>query len=277
MDGKTLMAAMTYPGYAAPLPLARYTQLAEPCEIALKQAGCGTVARAAMFLAQIGAESGSLRWTQELASGQAYDRYLNPSGPWRALGNTARGDGVRFKGRSFIQITGRHHYAALSEWAHGQGYVPTPTYFIDHPAQLAADRYAFLGPVYYWTVARNMNSYADAHDITGGTKAVNGGYNNLAGRTKRWNKCLSLGTALISGPASTPAIPSKEPDMAQVVRVDRKDCARHKTPWRGDFLDVGDMHPRHITTKAELDVRVRKQKLPWVTVSLSEFKAIGGK
>jgi predicted chitinase len=114
MDGKTLMAAMTYPGYAAPLPLARYTQLAEPCEIALKQAGCGTVARAAMFLAQIGAESGSLRWTQELASGQAYDRYLNPSGPWRALGNTARGDGVRFKGRSFIQITGRHHYAALS-------------------------------------------------------------------------------------------------------------------------------------------------------------------
>jgi predicted chitinase len=194
MDGKTLMAAMTYPDYPPPLPLARYQALAAPCATALRQAHCGTVERVSMFLAQIGAESGSLRWTEELASGDAYEGRAD-------LGNYMPGDGHRFKGRSFIQITGRAHYSNLSIWAHAKGYVPTASYFVDHPAQLAADKYAFLGPVWYWTVARpGLNGLADRRDIHGATVAVNGGTNNLAGRTARWHKCLSLGAALL--PAS---------------------------------------------------------------------------
>lgn len=191
MDGKTLMAAMTYPGYDAPLPLSRYDALAGPCTTALRQARCGTVERVAMFLAQIGAESGSLRWTEERADGSAYEGRAD-------LGNYQPGDGHRFKGRSFIQITGRAHYSNLSIWAHGKGYVPTSTYFVDDPAELADDKYAFLGPVWYWTVARpGLNGLADRRDIHGATVAVNGGTNNLAGRTARWNKCLSLGAALL--------------------------------------------------------------------------------
>jgi predicted chitinase len=225
MDGKTLMAAMTYPGYDAPLPLARYNALAGPCTTALREARCGTVERVAMFLAQIGAESGSLRWRRELADGTAYDRYLNPDGPWAELGNAQRGDGARFKGRSFIQITGRLHYALLSGWAHAKGYVPTATYFIDHPDALADDKYAFLGPVYYWTVARNMNAYADRRDIAGGSTAVQGGSpaNNLSGRTARWNKCLSLGQALLTTHSTdtggTTALPTmKAGAMYQVIQ-----------------------------------------------------------
>lgn len=267
MDGKTLMAAMTYPGYDAPLPLARYTQLVGPLEIALKQAKCTTVPRISMFLAQIGAETGSLRWTEELASGADYNGRVD-------LGNTHAGDGPRFKGRSFIQITGRAHYAAISKWAHGMGYVPTATYFIDHPQMLADDKYAFLGPVYYWTVARNMNSYADRVDIRGGTYAVNGGYNNLAGRTARWNKCLSLGSALLPTPTRTPAPTVQEDDMAVIVYVDPKDCAKHKVKWPGSFLLMGRTLS-HIATSAELKTLKKTYKV--VSYTYADYRQMGGK
>jgi predicted chitinase len=198
VDGKTLMAAMTYPGYPAPLSLSRYEQLAGSCNEALLRAGCTTVQRVAMFLAQTGAESGSLRWTEELADGSAYNGRLD-------LGNTHPGDGPRFKGRSFIQVTGRDHYANLSRWAAQHDYVPTSTFFIDHPEWLAEDRYAFLGPVWYWTVARpRLNLQCDASDVAAATWSVNGGYSNLAGRMARWSKCLTLGDALLPSSGAAP-------------------------------------------------------------------------
>lgn len=172
------------------LPLSRYEQLVEAFNEALFAANCTTVNRAAMFCAQVGHESAGLRYMEEIASGADYE--------WREdLGNVYPGDGVRFKGRGPIQITGRHNYTAVSKWAHDKGYVPTPTYFVDNPSELASDRYAFLGPVWYWTVARDMNSYADRQDIEGATRAVNGGTNGLTDRTQRWNNCLRMGDRLL--------------------------------------------------------------------------------
>ncbi|WP_280481608.1 glycoside hydrolase family 19 protein [Nocardia cyriacigeorgica] len=185
MDAATLAAAM---GHA--LPLARYVALAPAVNTALRQAGCTTVDRAAMFCAQVGHESGGLRWMEELADGRAYEGR-------RDLGNTEPGDGPRFKGHGPIQITGRYNHQKVSEWAHARGLVPTPTYFVDHPAELAGDRYGFLGAVWYWTTARDMNRYADAGDIYGATRAVNGGLNGLADRINRWNTCRALGRALL--------------------------------------------------------------------------------
>lgn len=157
---------------------------------ALLRSGCTTVNRAAMFCAQIGHESVGLRYYEEIASGSAYE--------WRSdLGNNQPGDGVRFKGRGPIQVTGRANYTTLSAWAYEHGYVPTRTYFVDNPTQLGTIRYGFLGAVWYWTVARNMNSYADRGDIYGATVAVNGGTNGLQDRTNRWNLCLTLGQALL--------------------------------------------------------------------------------
>lgn len=165
---------------------------------ALVRAKCTTAKRVEMFLAQLGAESGSFRYTEELASGAEYN--------WRQdLGNTHPGDGERFKGRTYIQITGRHNYASLSKWAHAHGYIPTATYFVDHPSALADVKYIFLGPVWYWTIARNMNAYADRDDIEGATKAVNGGYNNLSGRRARWLYAKKFGDKLLpSGIKPTP-------------------------------------------------------------------------
>lgn len=61
-----------------------------------------TPLRQAHFLAQLGHESGSLRYVREIASGEAYEGRKD-------LGNVCPGDGVKFKGRGLIQLTGRGH------------------------------------------------------------------------------------------------------------------------------------------------------------------------
>jgi predicted chitinase len=178
------------------LPLARYRQLAPAFNSALHQAGCTTVNRAAMFCAQIGHESVGLKYGEEIASGAAYEGR-------RDLGNTQPGDGRRFKGHGWIQITGRGNHTAVSKWAHSKGYVPTPTFFVDHPTELASDRYVWIGPVWYWTVARaRINAYCDAGDLVAVTKAINGGTHGLADRRRRWDACGRLGTALLPGPGA---------------------------------------------------------------------------
>jgi len=80
----------------------------DPLNAAMAEFSINTPARQAMFLAQVGHESGQLNFLKELASGAAYD-----TGKLAArLGNTpeADGDGQRYKGRGLIQITGTRNY-----------------------------------------------------------------------------------------------------------------------------------------------------------------------
>lgn len=139
-----------------------------------------------MFLAQVGHESVSLQYTEEIASGAAYEGRSD-------LGNTQPGDGVRFKGRSFIQITGRTNYGAFSQWAYGKKLTTNPWHFLEHPEQLAEDKWAWLGAVWYWTVARStLNSLADQGDLEGCTWLINGGLNGLEDRRVRYARCLDI-------------------------------------------------------------------------------------
>ncbi|MFT4199772.1 glycoside hydrolase family 19 protein [Gordonia sp. (in: high G+C Gram-positive bacteria)] len=171
------------------LPFERYRLLFPAVVESLRACGCTTVDRAAMWLAQIGHESAGLRYMEEIASGADYEGRTD-------LGNTEKGDGVRFKGRGPIQVTGRTNYTELSAWAHENGYVPSSTFFVDHPEELASDEYGFLGVTWYWTVARpQINTLADDRDLDGVTRAINGGLNGLADRTSRYEHCLRLAEA----------------------------------------------------------------------------------
>ena len=184
MDTATLLKAM--PG----LDPQRAEELINGANDCLRRCNCTTVERAAMLLAQVGEESASLRFPTELASGAEYEGR-------RDLGNTQPGDGRRFKGRGFIQVTGRANYGDLSKWAHENGLCAMPTHFVDHPDDLASDTHVWTGVVWYRTVARDMNPLADHRDINGATEAINGALRGLDDRTNRWRNCLALGEAIL--------------------------------------------------------------------------------
>ena len=103
--------------------------------------------RAAAWLANVAKESGELRYTEEIASGAAYEGRAD-------LGNNQPGDGVRFKGRGYIQITGRANYARIAK-ALG---VPC----VAHPDLLKRMPHRWWTAGYYW---QNMSSLGDLNLI----------------------------------------------------------------------------------------------------------------
>lgn len=142
-----------------------YTQLVA----GMSSAGITTPLRQAHFLAQVGHESCELLYTEELASGTAYEGNLK-------LGNTQPGDGVRFKGRGLIQLTGRANYTAFGASA-GRDFVTG-----DHPKLIATDpQLAVDAAIWFWK-KHNLNAMADDDDVLQCTKCINGGTNGLEQR-----------------------------------------------------------------------------------------------
>lgn len=176
---------------AVGLSAARAAEILPAVSDGLKASQCTNVNRIAMWLAQVGHESAGFNATEEYASGAAYEGRAD-------LGNTQPGDGVRFKGRSWIQITGRNNYGLFSQWAFRQRLVTTPTYFVDHSTELADLKWAGIGAAWYWTVARtDINALSDRQDLETVTRRINGGTNGLADRRDRYNRALLQGDALL--------------------------------------------------------------------------------
>ena len=123
--------------------------------------------RMAHFIAQLGHETASFRFTEEIADGSAYEGRKD-------LGNTEPGDGKRFKGRGLIQLTGRVNYAAYSKDS-GVDYVAKPQVVASDPI-VAVDV-----ACWYWN-KRGINKLADKDDVKAVTKAINGGFNGLDDR-----------------------------------------------------------------------------------------------
>ena len=162
------MSAVTLAQLVAILPNARpraATFLA-PLNAAMVEFGITTPARQASFLAQVGHESGSLVYMRELASGQVYEGRVD-------LGNTQRGDGVRFRGRGLLQVTGRTNYAACGK-ALGLD-------LLAKPELLEQTVNACRSAGWFWQ-SRGLNALADAGDQVKVTKRINGGANGLTER-----------------------------------------------------------------------------------------------
>ena len=135
---------------------------------ALHRYGLDTPLRAAHFLAQVAHESDGFCTTEEYASGKAYEGRAD-------LGNTHPGDGVRYKGRGLIQLTGRHNYQVYGKII-GEDLVAHPEQAADPPTSL------ILACEFWNRTAHGLSRFADAEDIVSITKAINGGLNGLADR-----------------------------------------------------------------------------------------------
>lgn len=132
--------------------------------------------RLAHFMGQCAHESGGFRYMEEIASGQAYEGRKD-------LGNVVPGDGKRYKGRGPIQLTGRANYRAFGR--------EVGIDFESHPEIVAFPSIGLMAAVRYWN-SRNLNALADADDLLGITRKINGGTNGLEDRKAQTAKAKGL-------------------------------------------------------------------------------------
>lgn len=207
MDAPTLSAAM---GGSLGGPDA-YAPFVAGMNTAMVAANITNPLRAAHWCAQIGHESGGLRWMEEIADGSAYEGRVD-------LGNTQPGDGRRFKGSGPIQLTGRANFTRFSQWAYEHNHIEIPNLLVDQPQLVRQDpRLGFLAASWYWTVARpNLNALCDADDLNAVTRSINGGLNGIDDRRQRLARCKQLGAALMPTPTASTKLLQPDEILAQI-------------------------------------------------------------
>ena len=172
--------------------------------------GINTPLRLAHFLAQCGHESGGFRATQENlnysakglngifrkyfpteAAAAAYARqpqkiaskvYGNRMGN----GSEASGEGYKFRGRGYIQLTGKENYTAFGK-AIGEDILSNP--------DVVSSKYALLSAAWFFTkngLHKMADSGASDAVVTQITKRVNGGTIGLADRIKHFKEYYKL-------------------------------------------------------------------------------------
>ena len=135
--------------------------------IAIVGGGLGGLA-AALFFHQAGIKAEIYEQATDLLAqdtrGEAFANFVYAT----ANGNNQPGDGYRFRGRGFIQLTGRDNYASMSDK------------LLDRSIDLVADPDRAAEPdiaariaVAFWT-NRKINAIADLDDVSKVTRIVNG-------------------------------------------------------------------------------------------------------
>lgn len=101
-------------------------------------------------------------------------------------GDEASGDGWKYSGRGLIQLTGKSNYTLA-----GDSLVAD---LLNTPDMVLQPKYAALTAGWFWDKNR-LNAFADANDIEGMTKKINGGTIGLDDRKKHIAHALEvLGT-----------------------------------------------------------------------------------
>lgn len=193
-----MASTLTVEHVAAIMPNARSNGLDSEFEHLLavcRREGITTKLRFAAFIANIAVESAELHYVREIHDGSDYE--------WRDdLGNIYAGDGVRFRGRGYIQITGRANYTAISE-ARGIDCV-------NHPELLEQMPAAWDSAGWYWTTRGNnlyyeqpdnpryqqwpvnLNEFADEEDFDATCYGVNGGWNGYNERVAYYDVAMNM-------------------------------------------------------------------------------------
>lgn len=153
----------------------------------LKLAGIRKPGEAIAYLAQLGTESGGFKYLEEIwGPSAAQNGYEGRAG----LGNNQPGDGYRFRGRGWIQITGRANYRSAGK-AIGRD-------LESNPDQASDPAVASEIAAWYWKTRVQpkvqpmtldpISEPGQLETFTRITKLINGGTNGLADRIRRFDK-----------------------------------------------------------------------------------------
>jgi putative chitinase len=97
-------------------------------------------------------------------------------------GDEDSGDGWRYRGRGLIQLTGRSNYSALA--------ADIDVDVVEDPDLVAEPELAALSAAWFWW-KNGLNKFADAQDIVGMTKRINGGTIGLEERRHLYHRALA--------------------------------------------------------------------------------------
>lgn len=151
-----------------------------PLNAAMQKYQINTPARQAAFLAQVGHESGQLRYVREIWGPTAAQKRYEGR---KDLGNTQPGDGKRFMGRGLIQLTGRANYTKYAKLLN----LP----LVEQPELLEQPINAAMSAAAYWD-QNGLNALADAGQFETITRRINGGLNGQADRVALWNRAKKV-------------------------------------------------------------------------------------
>lgn len=102
-------------------------------------------------------------------------------------GNEASQEGWKYRGRGYIQLTGKNNYRAFSQ--------EVGVDFVENPDLVATPKYALLSAAWFFT-KNNIHLIADdgieLNIIRRVTRAINGGYNGLEDRINKTNQIYNL-------------------------------------------------------------------------------------
>lgn len=191
-------------------PQSKLAEYATALEAAMKEFGILSKQQRAMFLAQLAHESAGFSVLEEnlnysaerlvqvwptrfpnLAAAQRYAR--NPEALANKvyggrMGNTVLGDGYKFRGRGFIQLTGRENYRRIGRLIRVD--------LVENPDQLKTATVAARSAAAFWSAGRfqgqTINSFADRDDVVSVTKFINGGLNGFQDRKNLYVKALKV-------------------------------------------------------------------------------------
>lgn len=140
----------------------------------------------AQFMAQTKHESADFSRMKEMGGAQYFAKNYDPKfapGKAKILGNKHAGDGVKYHGRGYIQITGRDNYRMAG------AYLGLP--LEQHPELAAKPDVAAKIAVWYWKTRVKPN-VANFNDTTQVTKLINPALRGLKDRFENYKQYVNV-------------------------------------------------------------------------------------
>jgi putative chitinase len=143
-------------------------------ETAMVAYSINTQRRVTAFLANIGHESGGLRYTSELwGPTPTQERYQGR----KDLGNLQIGDGPKFRGHGLMQVTGRKNHARMRDRLRKRFGIRVPDFEVV-PEALALPEWAAYSAADFWD-DHDLNTLADTNDFDAIADIINLGHRTV--------------------------------------------------------------------------------------------------